>query len=115
MLAQRPKIEPTLPPQPLDVNLRPVEVTVPGQMSPKMLAETQAAFAKRQEAAAAAKAAMPPPAASTAFDILGGDRTPAGPAVTLPAGAAPGAGLGLHLVVWGLLASQPSQQFSKRL
>ena len=81
VLAQRPKIEPTLPPQPLDVNLRPVEVTVPGQMSPKMLAETQAAFAKRQEAAAAAKAAMPPPAA-----------TPT--AVTLPAGAAPGAGLG---------------------
>ena len=81
VLAQRPKIEPTLPPQPLDVNLRPVEVTVPGQMSPKMLAETQAAFAKRQEAAAAAKAAMPPPAA-----------TPT--AVALPAGAAPGAGLG---------------------
>jgi len=91
VLAQRPKIEPTLPPQPLDVNLRPVEVTVPGQMSPKMLADTQAAFAKRQEAAAAAKAAMPPPAAATAFDLLG-DRTPAGPAVTLPAGAAPGAG-----------------------
>jgi len=93
VLAQRPKIEPTLPPQPLDVNLRPVEVTVPGQMSAKMLADTQAAFAKRQEAAAAAKAAMPPPAAATAFDLLG-DRTPAGPAVTLPAGAAPGAGLG---------------------
>jgi hypothetical protein len=81
VLAQRPKIEPTLPPQPLDVNLRPVEVTVPGQMSAKMLADTQAAFAKRQEAAAAAKAAMPPPAA-----------TPT--AVALPAGAAPGAGLG---------------------
>ena len=81
VLAQRPKIEPTLPPQPLDVNLRPVEVTVPGQMSAKMLAETQAAFAKRQEAAAAAKAAMPPPAA-----------TPT--AVALPAGAAPGAGAG---------------------
>ena len=96
VLAQRPKIEPTLPPQPLDVNLRPVEVTMPTAMSPKMLAETQAAFAKRQEAAAAAaaKAAMPPPAAGTAFDILGGDRTPAGPAVALPAGAAPGAGLG---------------------
>ena len=81
VLAQRPKIEPTLPPQPLDVNLRPVEVTVPGQMSGKMLAETQAAFAKRQEAAAAAKAAMPPPAATST-------------AVSLPAGAAPGAGLG---------------------
>jgi hypothetical protein len=93
VLAQRPKIEPTLPPQPLDVNLRPVEVTMPGQMSAKMLADTQAAFAKRQEAAAAAKAAMPPPAAATAFDLLG-DRTPAGPAVALPAGAAPGAGLG---------------------
>ena len=92
VLAQRPKIEPTLPPQPLDVNLRPVEVTVPGQMSAKMLADTQAAFAKRQEAAAAAKAAMPPTAATSAFDILGGDRTPAGPAVALPAGAAPGAG-----------------------
>ena len=94
VLAQRSKIEPTLPPQPLDVNLRPVEVTVPSQMSGKMLAETQAAFAKRQEAAAAAKAAMPPPAATSAFDILGGDRTPAGPAVALPAGAAPGAGAG---------------------
>ena len=79
VLAQRPKIEPTLPPQPLDVNLRPVEVTIPGQMSAKMLADTQTAFAKRQEAAAAAKAAMPPPAA-----------TPT--AVALPAGAAPGAG-----------------------
>lgn len=87
-----PRIEPTLPPEPLDVNLRPVEVTVPGQMSPKMLRETQAAFEKRQQAAAAAKAAMPPPAATTAFDILGGDRTPAGPAVALPAGAAAGAG-----------------------
>jgi hypothetical protein len=79
VLAQRPKIEPTLPPQPLDVNLRPVEVTMPGQMSAKMLADTQAAFAKRQEAAAAAKAAMPPPAA-----------TPT--AVALPAAAGPGAG-----------------------
>ena len=94
VLAQRSKIEPTLPPQPLDVNLRPVEVTMPTAMSPKMLAETQAAFAKRQEAAAAAKAVMPPPAATSAFDILGGDRTPAGPAVALPAGAAPGAGAG---------------------
>ena len=93
VLAQRSKIEPTLPPQPLDVNLRPVEVTVPGQMSAKMLAETQAAFAKRQEAAAAAKAAMPPTAATSAFDMLG-DRTTAGPAVALPAGAAPGAGAG---------------------
>lgn len=93
VLAQRPKIEPTLPPQPLDVNLRPVEVTVPGQMSGKMLGEVQAAFEKRQAAAAAARAANPPPAATTAFDLLG-DRTPAGPAVTLPAGAAPGAGLG---------------------
>ena len=91
VLAQPRRVEPTLPPQPLDVNLRPVEVTVPGQMSGKMLAETQAAFAKRQEAAAAAKAAMPPPAAKTAFDMLG-DRTTAGPAVALPAGAAPGAG-----------------------
>jgi len=93
VLAQRPKIEPTLPPEPLDVNLRPVEVTVPGQMSGKMLGEVQAAFEKRQAAAAAARAANPPPAATTAFDMLG-DRTPAGPAVTLPAGAAPGAGLG---------------------
>jgi len=93
VLAQARRVEPTLPPQPLDVNLRPVEVTMPTAMSPKMLADTQAAFAKRQEAAAAAKAAMPPPAAATAFDLLG-DRTPAGPAVTLPAGAAPGAGLG---------------------
>ena len=81
VLAQRPKIEPTLPPQPLDVNLRPVEVTVPGQMSGKMLGEVQAAFEKRQAAAAAARAANPPPAA-----------TPT--AVALPAGAAPGAGLG---------------------
>jgi len=79
VLAQRPKIEPTLPPQPLDVNLRPVEVTMPGQMSAKMLADTQAAFAKRQEAAAAAKAAMPPPAATPTAVAL--------PAVTLPAGA----------------------------
>ena len=92
VLAQRSKIEPTLPPQPLDVNLRPVEVTVPSQMSGKMLGEVQAAFEQRQAAAAAAKAAMPPPAATSAFDILGGDRTPAGPAVALPAGAAPGAG-----------------------
>ena len=94
VLAQPRRVEPTLPPQPLDVNLRPVEVTIPGQMSAKMLEDTQAAFAKRQEAAAAAKAAMPPPAATSAFDILGGDRTPAGPAVALPAGAAPGAGAG---------------------
>jgi hypothetical protein len=79
VLAQPRRVEPTLPPQPLDVNLRPVEVTMPSQMSAKMLADTQAAFAKRQEAAAAAKAAMPPPAA-----------TPT--AVALPAGAAPGAG-----------------------
>jgi len=71
VLAQAPQVEPTLPPQPLDVNLRPVEVTVPGQMSAKMLADTQAAFAKRQEAAAAAKAAMPPPAAEQRL-ILGG-------------------------------------------
>ena len=94
VLAQRPKIEPTLPPQPLDVNLRPVEVTVPGQMSGKMLGEVQAAFEQRQAAAAAARTANPPPAATSAFDILGGDRTPAGPAVALPAGAAPGAGAG---------------------
>ena len=92
VLAQPRRVEPRMAPEPLDVNLRPVEVTMPTAMSPKMLAETQAAFAKRQEAAAAAKAAMPPPAATTAFDILGGDRTPAGPAVTLPAGAAPGSG-----------------------
>jgi len=92
VLAQRPKIEPTLPPQPLDVNLRPVEVTVPGQMSAKMLSETQSAFEKRQQAAAAARAANPPPAATTAFDILGDRTTPAGPAVALPAGAAAGAG-----------------------
>jgi len=86
-----PRIEPRMAPEPLDVNLRPVEVTVPTQMSGKMLGEVQAAFEKRQAAAAAARAANPPPAATTAFDILG-DRTTAGPAVTLPAGAAPGAG-----------------------
>ena len=76
-----PRIEPRMAPEPLDVNLRPVEVTVPTQMSGKMLGEVQAAFEKRQAAAAAARAANPPPAA-----------TPT--AVTLPAGAAPGAGLG---------------------
>ena len=92
VLTERPRVEPTLPPQPLDVNLRPVEVTVPGQMSAKMLSETQAAFEKRQQAAAAARAANPPPAATTAFDILGDRTTPAGPAVALPAGAAAGAG-----------------------
>jgi hypothetical protein len=74
-----PRIEPRMAPEPLDVNLRPVEVTVPTQMSGKMLGEVQAAFEKRQAAAAAARAANPPPAA-----------TPT--AVALPAGAAPGAG-----------------------
>jgi len=95
VLAQARRVEPRMAPEPLDVNLRPVEVTVPGQMSAKMLAETQAAFAKRQEAAAAAKAAIPEPMARlSAREMMDGDRTTVRPAVTLPAGAAPGAGLG---------------------
>jgi len=67
---ERPRVEPTME-APL------TEAAGSGAMSATQLADTQAAFAKRQEAAAAAKAAMPPPAA-----------TPT--AVALPAGAEPG-------------------------
>lgn len=45
----------------------------PGPMSATQLADTQAAFAQRQ---AAARAGAPAPA-QTAFDIMGGDRSPA--------------------------------------
>jgi hypothetical protein len=68
VLAERPKVEPSG-----------LTEAAPGPMSATQLAETQAAFAQRQ---AAARAGAP---ATTAFDIMGGDRPPAA-----AAGVAPG-------------------------
>jgi len=72
VLAERAKIEPSG-----------LTEAAPGPMSATQLADTQAAFAQRQ---AAARAGAPAPA-ETAFDIMGGGRSPA-----------PGAGVALGSV-----------------
>jgi len=71
VLAERAKVEPSG-----------LTEAAPGPMSATQLAETQAAFAQRQ---AAARAGAPAPA-ETAFDIMGGGRSPA-PGVGATAGS----------------------------
>jgi hypothetical protein len=93
VLAERPKVEPSG-----------LTEAAPGPMSATQLAETQAAFAQRQ---AAARAGAP---ATTAFDIMGGDRPPAAAAGVAPGSVGAAAVPSVSTIQQALLAATPELQ-----
>jgi hypothetical protein len=93
VLAERPKVEPSG-----------LTEAAPGPMSATQLADTQAAFAQRQ---AAAKAGAP---ATTAFDIMGGDRPPAAGAGVAPGSVGAAAVPSVSTIQQALLAATPELQ-----
>jgi hypothetical protein len=95
VLAERAKIEPSG-----------LTEAVPGPMSATQLAETQAAFAQRQ---AAARAGAPAPA-ETAFDIMGGGRSPAPGAGVAPGSVGAAALPTVSTIQQALLGATPELQ-----
>ena len=93
VLAERPKVEPSG-----------LTEAAPGPMSATQLAETKAAFAQRQ---AAARAGAP---ATTAFDIMGGDRPPAAGAGVAPGSVGAAAVPAVSTIQQALLAATPELQ-----
>ena len=93
VLAERPKVEPSG-----------LTEAAPGPMSATQLADTQAAFAQRQ---AAARAGAP---ATTAFDIMGGDRPPAAGAGVAPGSVGAAAVPAVSTIQQALLAATPELQ-----
>jgi hypothetical protein len=93
VLAERPKVEPSA-----------LTEAAPGPMSATQLADTQAAFAQRQ---AAARAGAP---ATTAFDIMGGDRPPAAGAGVAPGSVGAAALPTVSTIQQALLSATPELQ-----
>ncbi len=95
VLAERAKVEPSA-----------LTEAAPGPMSATQLADTQAAFAQRQ---AAARAGAPAPA-ETAFDIMGGGRSPAPGAGVAPGSVGSAALPTVSTIQQALLAATPELQ-----